>query len=65
MAAPKEYPDELKTELIYRRIGRTREETENALFAYIDNWCNTQHIQEKLGLRSPDEEVVPKLHRAR
>jgi len=45
----------LKTELVYRRSWRTREEAENALFAYIDGWYNTQHIQKKLGWRSPDE----------
>lgn len=45
----------LKTELVYRRTWRTREEAENALFAYIDGWYNTQRIQKKLGRRSPDE----------
>ncbi|MFI9415243.1 IS3 family transposase [Nocardia gamkensis] len=45
----------LKTELVYRRSWRTRDEAENALFAYIDGWYNTQRIQKKLGSRSPDE----------
>ena len=45
----------LKTELVYRNSWRTREEAENALFAYIDGWYNTQRIQKKLGWRSPDE----------
>ncbi|WP_281256176.1 IS3 family transposase [Nocardia amikacinitolerans] len=45
----------LKTELVYRRTWRTRDEAENALFAYIDGWYNTQRIQKKLGWRSPDE----------
>lgn len=45
----------LKTELVYRNSWRTREEAENALFAYIDAWYNTQRIQKKLGWRSPDE----------
>lgn len=45
----------LKTELVYRRAWRTRDEAENALFAYIDGWYNTQRIQKKLGWRSPDE----------
>jgi transposase InsO family protein len=44
-----------KTELVYRRAWRTRDEAENALFAYIDGWYNTQRIQKKLGWRSPDE----------
>ncbi|WP_369496847.1 IS3 family transposase, partial [Nocardia otitidiscaviarum] len=30
-------------------------EAENALFAYIDGWYNTQRIQKRLGWRSPDE----------
>ncbi len=45
----------LKTELVYRRTWRTREEAENALFAYIDGWYNTERIQARLGWRSPDE----------
>ncbi|MEV4154750.1 IS3 family transposase [Nocardia salmonicida] len=45
----------LKTELVYRDSWRTREDAENALFAYIDGWYNTQRIQKKLGWRSPDE----------
>ncbi len=34
---------------------RTRDEAENALFAYIDGWYNTERIQARLGWRSPDE----------
>nr|WP_280511102.1 IS3 family transposase [Nocardia farcinica] len=45
----------LKTELVYRRAWRTRDETENALFAYIDGWYNSQRIQKKPDWRSPDE----------
>lgn len=45
----------LKTELVDRRSWRTRDEAENALFAYIDGWYNSQRIQKKLGWRSPDE----------
>ncbi|WP_433520417.1 IS3 family transposase [Nocardia pseudovaccinii] len=45
----------LKTELVYRHSWRTRDEAENALFAYIDGWYNSQRIQKKLGWRSPDE----------
>ncbi|WP_327119109.1 IS3 family transposase [Nocardia sp. NBC_01730] len=44
-----------KTELVYRHAWRTRDEAENALFAYIDGWYNSQRIQKKLGWRSPDE----------
>ncbi|MEV0047657.1 IS3 family transposase [Nocardia rhamnosiphila] len=45
----------LKTELVYRRAWRTRDEAESALFAYIDGWYNSQRIQKKLGWQSPDE----------
>jgi transposase InsO family protein len=45
----------LKTELVYRNSWRTWEEAENALFAYIDAWYNTERIQARLGWRSPDE----------
>jgi transposase InsO family protein len=45
----------LKTELVYRKSWRTREEAENALFVYIDGWYNTERIQARLGWRSPDE----------
>ena len=31
----------LKTELVYRNSWRTRDEAENAPFAYIDAWYNT------------------------
>ncbi|WP_229784381.1 IS3 family transposase, partial [Pilimelia anulata] len=45
----------LKIELVYRTTWRTREEAENALFAYIDTWYNTRRIQHELGYLSPDE----------
>jgi putative transposase len=45
----------LKTELVYRNSWRSREEAENALFAYIDGWYNRERIQARLGWRSPDE----------
>jgi transposase InsO family protein len=45
----------LKTELVYRKSWRTRDEAENDLSAYIDGWYNTQRIQRRLGWRSPDE----------
>ncbi len=45
----------LKIELVYRSEWRTRDEAENALFAYIDGWYNTQRIQKELGYLSPDE----------
>jgi transposase InsO family protein len=45
----------LKTELVYRKSWRTRDEAENELFAYIDGWYNTERIQHRLGWLSPDE----------
>jgi putative transposase len=45
----------LKIELVYRKSWRTRDEAENAIFAYIDAWYNTERIQKDLGWRSPDE----------
>ncbi|WP_425561552.1 IS3 family transposase, partial [Micromonospora olivasterospora] len=45
----------LKIELVYRTSWRTRDEPENAIFAYIDGWYNTRRIQKELGYRSPDE----------
>ena len=45
----------LKTELVYRTSWRTREQAENALFAYIDGWYNRERIQARLDWQSPDE----------
>ena len=45
----------LKIELVYRTSWRTREQAENALFAYIDGWYNRERIQARLGWLSPDE----------
>jgi transposase InsO family protein len=45
----------LKIELVYRNSWRTRDEAENAIFAYIDGWYNTRRIQRDLGDLSPDE----------
>jgi putative transposase len=45
----------LKIELVYRASWRTRDEAENAIFAYIDGWYNTRRIQAGLGDQSPDE----------
>jgi len=45
----------LKTELVYRKSWRTREEAENELFAYIDGRYNTERIQARLGWLSPNE----------
>ncbi|MCT2281252.1 MULTISPECIES: IS3 family transposase [Micromonospora] len=45
----------LKIELVYRTSWRTRDEAENAIFAYIDGWYNTRRIQKELGYLSPNE----------
>jgi len=45
----------LKVELVYRNAWRTRDEAENALFAYIDGWYNSRRIQKALGYLSPVE----------
>jgi transposase InsO family protein len=45
----------LKIELVYRNSWRTRDEAENAIFAYIDGWYNARRIQAGLGDLSPDE----------
>src|SRR4030095_4121628 len=45
----------LKIELVYRNSWRTRDEAENAIFAYIDGWYKTRRIQKDLGDLSPDE----------
>lgn len=45
----------MKTELVYRPTRWPREDAENALFSYIDAWCNTQRIQKELSWRSRDE----------
>ena len=45
----------LKIELGYRTSWRSREQVENALFAYIDGWYNRERIQARLGWLSPDE----------
>ena len=45
----------LKIELVYRNSWRTRDEADNAIFAYIDGWYNRERIQKDLGWLSPDE----------
>jgi putative transposase len=45
----------LKIELVYRTSWRTRDEAENAIFAYIDGWYNTRRIRKELSYLSPNE----------
>ena len=49
----------LKIELVYRNSWRTRDEAENAIFAYIDGWYNTRRIQKDLGWRAPTSTKPP------
>ncbi|MEU4652307.1 IS3 family transposase [Nocardia fluminea] len=39
----------MRIELVHRQTWQTRDQVENAPFAYIDGWYNTQRIQKKLG----------------
>lgn len=45
----------LKKEMIYQENPRPFEETQKALFEYIEGWYNTRRIQKKLGYLSPYE----------
>jgi len=47
--------DRCDTELVYRAAWRTRDEAENAIFAYIGGWYNRERIQKDLCWLSPDE----------
>jgi putative transposase len=49
----------LKTELVYRASWRTRDEPENAIFAYIDGWYNNRRIQAGLGDVAPTSTRLP------
>lgn len=45
----------LKTELVYRRNFRTREEAKQAIFAWIETWYNRQRRHSSLEYMSPEE----------
>ena len=45
----------IKLELLYRRIWRTKQEAELAIFRWIEGWYNPRRIQDNLGWRSPLE----------
>ncbi|MEV4418308.1 IS3 family transposase [Catellatospora sp. NPDC049609] len=45
----------LKIELVHRSSWRTRDDAENAIFAYIDGWYNPERIHKDLDRLSPDE----------
>lgn len=43
----------LKTELVYRRNFKTREEAKQAIFEWIETWYNRQRLHSSLGYMSP------------
>jgi putative transposase len=45
----------LKTELVYRRKFKTREEAKQAIFAWIETWYNRERRHSALGYLSPAE----------
>jgi putative transposase len=45
----------IKVELLYRRIWRTKQAAELAIFRWIEGWYNPRRIQDNLGWRSPLE----------
>jgi transposase InsO family protein len=45
----------LKTELVYRRNFKTREEAKRAIFEWIETWYNRQRRHSALGYMSPVE----------
>lgn len=45
----------LKTELVYRRNFKTREEAKRAIFAWIETWYNRQRRHSSLEYMSPEE----------
>jgi transposase InsO family protein len=51
----------LKTELVYRRKFKTREEAKQAIFEWIEQWYNRQRLHSSLGYMSPvDYETLAK-----
>ncbi len=45
----------LKTELVYRRNFKTREEAKNAIFDWIETWYNPRRIHSSLNYMAPNE----------
>jgi Integrase core domain len=43
----------IKVELLYRRIWRTKQKAELAIFRWIEGWYNPRRIQDNLGWRTP------------
>ena len=45
----------LKTELVYRRNFKTRQEATQAIFEWIETWYNRQRLHSSLGYMSPQD----------
>jgi transposase InsO family protein len=45
----------LKTELVYRRSFKTREEAKQAIFEWIETWYNRQRLHSSLGYIAPEQ----------
>lgn len=45
----------LKTELVYRRDFKTREEAKQAIFKWIETWYNRQRLHSSLGYMTPEQ----------
>lgn len=45
----------LKTELVYRRNFKTREEAKQAIFKWIETWYNRQRLHSSLGYMTPEQ----------
>lgn len=45
----------LKTELVYRRDFKTREEAKQAIFQWIETWYNRQRLHSSLGYMTPEQ----------
>ena len=45
----------LECELLDRRVFRTREEAEAAIFTFLEGWYNRRRKHSRLGYRSPQQ----------
>jgi putative transposase len=45
----------LKTELVYRRNFKTREEAKQAIFKWIETWYNRRRLHSSLGYMTPEQ----------
>ncbi len=54
-AAMESFWGTLKTELVYHRKYRTREEARQSIFKYIECWYNRKRRHSAIGYKSPEE----------